>query len=174
MNVSREQKCWATSIAVHALVLLLLSLSIPNSLQPSQDPMVPIEVTIIEKKVQAPVKSKQLIAKKAQPQAIKKPAPTSLPGDRLQPAIAQQTSPVYPKTALNNDWEGRVKVRVTVSPSGKPIATKVIVSSGHAILDQSFVRTIMQSYHFNPQRKMGKNMTGTIVVSHTFSLGATL
>ena len=153
-------------------MVALLSISIPLSTQVKDpaDIYVPIHIQMIEKKQKQRVDAKKLVSNVGPPTAKKKPKPTSLPGDRLSPAIAQKVFPVYPKKALNNDWEGTVKVKVTVSKSGRPVSVRVISSSGHSILDRSFVRAIKKNYVFNPKRKMGKNMAGTIILSHTFSL----
>ena len=96
--------------------------------------------------------------------------PTRLPGDRNKPLLTNKVSPIYPKTALNNDWQGTVKVKVTVSKTGTVLAATVIRSSGHAILDQAFLRTIKDYYTFKPKREGGENKVSNIVVSYTFSL----
>ncbi|MEK9728001.1 MAG: energy transducer TonB, partial [Candidatus Margulisiibacteriota bacterium] len=79
--------------------------------------------------------------------------------------------PTYPKLALNNEWEGTVKVNVTVSSTGKPIQVTVISSSGYETLDNSFIRAIQNSYQFKPKRVMGNNVVGVITLSYSFTLG---
>ena len=174
MKLSTEQKSWAFSIGIHILALLIFVVSVPKKSVEQTKIMVPIDVQIIEKRVQKEIKTKKIVTKKALPKAKKKPKPTSLPGDRVQPAVSEKSSPVYPKKALNNDWQGTVKVKVTVSAQGKPIAFEIISSSGHAILDQSFIRSIKQNFQFLPKRKMGKNISGALILSHTFSLEESL
>ncbi len=172
MKLTRDQKCWAISIGVHALIGLLLAITLPVKLVEEPPIVVPVNVSIIKLKEQKKVASQQLVSKKALPRAKQSPVPTALPGDRIQPAITKRSVPTYPKKALNNDWEGTVKVKVTVSKTGIPIAIKVVSSSGHSVLDQSFIRSIKTNFQFNPKRKMGKDQVGTMVLTHTFSLKA--
>ena len=172
MKLTSDQKCWVISIGVHAVIWLVLAINLPVKSMDAPSIVVPVNVSIIKAKEQKKVASKQLVSKKAAPRAKQKSVPTSLPGDRIQPAIAKRSAPTYPKKALNNDWEGTVKVKVTVSNKGVPIAIKVLASSGHSVLDQSFIRSIKKNYRFNPKRKMGKDQVGTMVLTHTFSLKA--
>ena len=174
MKLTTEQKSWVLSIIIHLIFIALFVISVPKKTLKETTLLVPIDVQIIEKKPQKKVVAKKLVTKKAVPKAKKKVVPTSLPGDRVQPAISKEVAPVYPKKALNNDWQGTVKVKVTVSSQGNPIAFKIVASSGHAVLDQSFIRSIKQNFKFKTKRKMGKNITGTIILTHTFSLEESL
>ncbi len=170
MSLTTEQKCWGISIVIHLIVILILTISFPQKATQETTQLIPIDIQIIEITPQKEIASKTLVSRKARPKARVKPVPTSLPGDRIQPAISRKVAPVYPKKALNNDWEGSVQVKVTVSPQGKPIQFKIVSSSGHAVLDQAFIRSIKQNFQFKPKRTMGKNVSGTIILSHTFSL----
>ncbi len=170
MKLNSGQKSWLFSIAIHAIVIFVFTITIPEKSVKETRILIPIDVQIIENKPQKKVFSKKLVAKKAAPKAKVKPKPTSLPGDRVQPSITKRSAPIYPKKALNNDWQGTVKVKVTISSKGTPVKIEIITSSGHSILDQSFVRAIRQSYKFKPKRTLGENKSGTIVLTHTFSL----
>jgi TonB family protein len=158
---------WGISIALHG-ILIFLTLPTSTHIEKKTQPTEPIQIELIEKKRAPSVKSKTLITPHGIPSTHKKP--TALPGDRRQPAVSKKASPIYPKKALNNDWEGTVKVNVTVSKWGKPTSIRIVSSSGHAILDNAFVRSIKQTYEFKPKRKMGKDESGTLVLSYTFSI----
>ncbi|MGC6367120.1 MAG: TonB family protein [Candidatus Marinamargulisbacteria bacterium] len=169
MRRTPEQQSWIISIACHIVVVLALSISWHNNQPKQPDPYPVVSVQLVQP-TQPKVMSKHLVRKAPKPKAKVAKKPTSLPGDRSQPAASRSFQPVYPKKALNNDWEGTVKVQVTVAATGKPIAVQVLRSSGHPSLDNAFVRSIKQQGSFKPKRVMGKNVSGTIVLTHTFSL----
>lgn len=170
MQLSVDQRCWLLSILLHTLFLLLLLLmGRPTSkIQPIKQEAIAIQMVHAPSKTAAT--AHPLVSKKAKPSAKKHIKPTSLPGDQPSPSISKHGVPIYPKTALNNDWEGTVKVKVTVSSTGKANRIRVLSSSGHPVLDKAFIRSIKQQYEFRPKRSMGKNQIGTIILSHTFSL----
>ncbi len=172
MSASEKRASWGISIVCHVAFIALASCAMPTTTMETKTEAMPITVQLIEKKIEKKAASKELVSKKASTKAKKKPKPTSLPGDRVRPAIAKQALPVYPKDALNNDWEGTVKVKVMVSKKGTVTGVTVLSSSGHDALDQAFIRSIRQHYRFKPKRSMGKNTSGAVILSHTFSLGA--
>ena len=159
------------SLLLHLIVIILLMSSIPDESSMQTTVSAPIQVTIQARPTPKPVASPELISSQPHPNAQKKPArPTSLPGDRPQAVLTKKMAPTYPKTAMNNEWEGTVVVNVTVSPSGTPTSVTVTSSSGHRSLDQAFVRAIKTRYQFKPKRVMGKNTSSTLTLRHTFSL----
>ena len=113
------------------------------------------------KKTKGTVKAKKKVKKK----------PTSMPGDRKEPLITSSIKPIYPKTALNNNWEGKIQLEITVNNKGHVSGYKVIKSTGHQILDDAFIRTVKDYYKFKPRRVMGKDQEGKIRIKYTFSLG---
>ena len=171
MRYSINQVSWGISIVVH-LVLLIILFKDPvlNKIKIQNDNVTTVKVQLY-KPPQPKVKSKKVISVKGKKLPIKKAKPTSMPGDRKQPETSQTVEPVYPKSALNNEWEGTVKVKVTVTASGKPLRIDIISSSGYPSLDNAFIRAIKSGYHFKPKRVMGKNILGTIKLSHKFSIG---
>ncbi|MBI2753520.1 MAG: energy transducer TonB [Betaproteobacteria bacterium] len=48
----------------------------------------------------------------------------------------------YPRAALDNDWQGRVEVRMTIGPGGSIAALSVRSSTGHPVLDQQALEMI--------------------------------
>ena len=168
------------SIALHIVFFLLVVLSF---LSASKERIVdkvyrmPVEMVVVEAKKPPPpkpkpkAKSKQLVSKKASTKSKKvKSKPTRLPGDRSYPIVTDLIAPVYPKTALNNEWEGLVKLRVVIDKMGKLKKVSILKSSGHSILDESFMRTVRQYYKFKPKRVQGKNVEATKVVQYSFKL----
>ena len=133
----------------------------------AQNFSIPVEMVITK-----PLKKKKkIIQKKGNSVASKVPQkPTRLPGDRDQPIVSQSVQPVYPKMALNYNFQGLIKVKLTISYKGKVVNYKIIKSTGHDILDQTFVRTVMNFYRFKPKRKMGLNKQGTVLVEYEFKL----
>ena len=169
MRFGINQVSWVISIIVHILVIGL-SFKMVHVKKVEKSP----EYIAIKAQLYSPpkpkVSAKKLVSKKGKKLPVKKAAPTSLPGDRKQPETTKRIQPTYPKSALNNEWEGTVKVKVTVDSSGKPINVEIISSSGHSSLDKAFIRAIKNGYQFKPKRIMGKNVVGTTVLSHSFKL----
>ena len=101
---------------------------------------------------------------------VEDPKPTRLPGDRESPEIISKVTPIYPKSALNEDLSGIVTARFTIDKAGTPISYKIAQSSGHPVLDKTFARTVMLYYKFKPKRVLGKDTQGDVVLSYNFSL----
>jgi protein TonB len=171
-RLSQEQQSWLASIVVHVLVLSVLSVSFVKVVKETEQIIVPVELVMVQPKKVAPKQPKQRsVSKKAMPVAKTVPKPTSLPGDRKIPLVSSFVDPIYPKQALNNDWEGTVKVRVGISNTGSVNSVRVLRSSGHTVLDQAFIKAIKNYYKFKPKRSMGKDVAGSLVLAHSFSLG---
>ena len=162
----------SVTLLLHLLLLLIVFPSFP--IKEKADYRIPVEIVISELEPPKKIKKRQAESKKiASSKSVARsvaPKPKKLPGDRETPVLSQSVVPVYPKTALNNDWQGKVVLNVFVSKEGLPKSMKVQKSSGHAILDQAFIRTVKQYYRFEPKRQYGQNMEGYHVVSYTFSL----
>ena len=107
----------------------------------------------------------------AKPKPKPKPKkPDPMPGDRPTPVLTAKTDPIYPKRALNNEWEGTIIVEIYVNSLGRASRGVIIKSTGYPILDKSFVRTVKQYYAFEPRRVGGQDLRGTLKLSYTFSL----
>ena len=175
MNLSPEQRSWSISIVLHVILLSIISLTWSEKVIKTPDPIVPVQLAIVREapkpKTSPRAKAKQVPTKKASPAARIVKKPTSLPGDRSEPVLVEKFQPVYPKQALNNDWEGVVKVKAIVSPNGRVTSARVIKSSGFDVLDRAFVRAIKDHYKFKPKRTMGKNKSSSVILSHTFKIG---
>jgi protein TonB len=72
------------------------------------------------------------------------PAPAALPGPdpgaleryRLQLVTAAARFKRYPRSAIDNNWEGAVVVRMAIGADGRIAALGVARSSGHEVLDR--------------------------------------
>ena len=92
------------------------------------------------------------------------------PDDRKTPIVTKSGQPSYPKSAINNGWEGTVSVSVKISETGTILDIEVIKSSGHAVLDNAFMSVVKSQYYFKPKRLMGKNRVGRLKLSYNFEL----
>lgn len=175
------------SIALHVLLLLLLPAHYVMKLSSRQEVIrVPVEILNIKvapepdpapvenKKVseikQKPkVKPKKEIAPKAAVKTAPVTPPKPAPGDRERAEITGPINPVYPKTALNYEWEGETVVELTIDPNGNIIDKKIIKSSGHDILDQSFLY-YLESRKYKPKQEYGEKKQDTIRLSYEFKI----
>ncbi|WP_374488340.1 energy transducer TonB [Zoogloea sp.] len=71
------------------------------------------------------------------------PAALERYGRSLAELLAQQQQ--YPRMAALRGWEGEVRVRITIARKGNIVATDVIRSSGHDVLDRSAVQLVTQA-----------------------------
>lgn len=101
---------------------------------------------------------------------IVSPSPIASTGDQASATLEGKAEPVYPKSALNEEKTGTVKVAVKINPKGIPVQINIIQSSGTESLDNAFIRTIQKFYRFKPKRISGKNVTDIIQLEHTFKL----
>jgi len=174
MRDNSHRTGWIVSIVFHVTLLLI---SFPHfALSPLtkiQKTIIPVQMVYTQDAVNPDptpkAKSKQLTSTAPDITPVKE-APTRLPGDRDTPLLSNKITPVYPKTALNNEWQGVVVVKVRVSATGQPAGIKLIQSSGHDILDRSFMMTIKQYYTFKPKRVVGEDIESELILRHEFRL----
>lgn len=77
--------------------------------------------------------------------------------------------PVYPKLAVDNEWVGKVVLRVNVSEEGTPISVYIHQSSGHEALDASAVEAVWK-WNFIPAKNGDKSVPSNIIVPINFDL----
>lgn len=58
--------------------------------------------------------------------------------------------PHYPTIAKANKWEGKTMVMTEVTKSGCVVTARIHQSSGHAVLDQEAINTVLQ-WSFHPR-----------------------
>jgi periplasmic protein TonB len=89
--------------------------------------------------------------------------------DRKQPEVYKTVSPVYPKRALINNWEGRVRVVLRIGIGGRIASAKILQSSGFPELDTAYLNSLNQQQYL-PQEFRGSAVEGTLEQDYTFSL----
>ncbi|MFC1751928.1 energy transducer TonB [Thermoproteota archaeon] len=170
------------SIGVHIAILMIAVPVDKITVKIEQKPyQIPVQMQITKapppsKKETKPTIKKVITEKKvakapAKIETVEKPQePTRLPGDRDNPEIAETFTPVYPKTALNNNWSGQIIVLATINENGEPVAIEIKKSTGYDLLDETFVRTVKHYYRFKPKRVLGKDVIGKKELNYTFIL----
>ena len=152
---------WTCSISLHILLFWILSLTFSEEVVTPPPTRINITISEIEVKTKLP----KPLNKKSIPSSTK-----SFPGDRKKAIIINKHAPYYPKTAINNGWQGKVTVKVFINTKGRISHIKLIKSSGHKLLDNAFIETIKTNYKFKPKRKLGINKTSSLILSYTFKL----
>lgn len=88
----------------------------------------------------------------------------------LQEAIVVSgNKPIYPKTAILRNQQGRVVVKITVNVKGKAKNPKIVTSSGHSILDNA-VLDFIQNELFMPAHNGEEKITTDQIFSFRFEL----
>lgn len=164
------------TIIIHLLVLII-PLSVSDTIVPEvpEYTKVPVSFELKEEKEPKPkAKKGKPFVKKGSTKKASTGKNESIgkkqPGDRDNPVVASESLPPYPKDAINNGWEGTVKVRAKIDATGRILYAKVVSSSGHKILDETFLRVVKENYTFKPKRQYGKNETGFITIKYTYKL----
>jgi protein TonB len=76
--------------------------------------------------------------------------------------------PVYSEAAKDAQIEGKVRVELTIDPSGAIAEAKVLAGLGHG-LDEAAVASLRQAT-FHPATRCGAPVSSTFVVSVRFAL----
>ena len=77
---------------------------------------------------------------------------------------------VYPKRAVEQEWEGRVVIGFVVEVDGSLSGIKVLRSSGHVILDEEALRVAKSMPNWIPGKQRGKNVRVQFQIPVIFSL----
>ena len=100
-------------------------------------------------------------------------APAPAAGPILPPRpLAEATGnvqPIYPEQARQRRIEGRVVLRIVVSPQGRTASASVAKSSGSAILDQAALDAV-RDYRFIPASQGGVAVVGIADLPFNFRL----
>jgi protein TonB len=83
---------------------------------------------------------------------------------RLQVIEAAGRFKRYPRSAMDNNWEGRADVRVTFGADGRRSSIVVVRSSGHEILDKQALDTVTKAFVPVPPALRGKEFAFEIPV----------
>jgi protein TonB len=96
-------------------------------------------------------------------------APIPIIAARYDADYLRNPAPPYPAFARRRHEEGRVLLRVTVSPDGRPGQVRLQTSSGHESLDDAALATV-STWRFIPARRGDTAITSEVVVPITFAL----
>lgn len=90
---------------------------------------------------------------------------------RFDAAYLQNPEPAYPSLSMRLREEGKVVLRVLVSPDGVAEQVEVRQSSGHVRLDQAALATVRQ-WRFIPARRGAEHLAAWVLVPLSFQLNA--
>jgi protein TonB len=110
---------------------------------------------------------------------VARPAPEPSPPGPIAPlpivppnfnaAYLDNPAPVYPPLSRRSGEQGRVVLRVLVTPNGAAEAVELRTSSGSARLDQAAVETVKR-WRFVAARQGDQTIAAWVLVPITFSL----
>lgn len=101
------------------------------------------------------------------PDALRQPSPVK--GVSYMTGRSGNMPPEYPKRARRRGYEGRVVIRVIVTPMGNVNSTEMVESSGHDILDRAAILAV-RHWRFVPATQDGEPIIGIIDVPISFWL----
>ena len=73
----------------------------------------------------------------------------------------------YPRVAMENNWEGRVDVRITFNADGRRAAIAVVRTSGYDVLDQQAVDMVTKAFVPVPPALRGREFVLEIPVIYS-------
>jgi protein TonB len=88
----------------------------------------------------------------------------------LQLATLVAPAPSYPRAAITRRLAGTVTLRIHVDAGGLPTEVLVEQSSGHALLDDTAVKTVLKRWRFVPATRDGQPVEGWAMVPISFVL----
>lgn len=97
------------------------------------------------------------------------PAPAVVTGARFDADYLSNPKPVYPSASRRLGEEGKVVLRVKVSPGGTPLLVEVKQSSGFKRLDEA-ARAAVEQWRFVPARRGDEAIESWVAVPLVFSL----
>ncbi|WAK02531.1 energy transducer TonB [Methylobacter sp. YRD-M1] len=77
--------------------------------------------------------------------------------------------PKYPAVAKRRGWQGKVRLRVSVSAEGYSEAVAIHSSSGYEALDESAVEAV-KKWRFNPAKRGSTAVASSVIVPINFTL----
>ena len=91
-------------------------------------------------------------------------------GELTQPQYRLNPKPPYPVVARRMGQQGVVVLRVRVRPDGSVAEAELVQSSGSALLDESALRTVRESWRFVPAHRDGTAVESWVEVPIRFVL----
>ena len=96
-------------------------------------------------------------------------APQTVESPRFGMAYLNNPAPVYPVMSRRNHEQGRVMLRVSVSPAGTVDAIEIHSSSGFPRLDEAAL-AVVRRWRFQPARSGNEAVAGKALVPINFEL----
>ena len=103
------------------------------------------------------------------PVVVADPGEVSVAPPRFDADYLDNPAPLYPAVARKLGEQGRVILRVRVSPAGHPLDVQLHSSSGYARLDQIALDTVRR-WRFVPARRGSEAVEAAVLVPIQFSL----
>ncbi|MGB0128658.1 MAG: energy transducer TonB [Rhodocyclaceae bacterium] len=123
-----------------------------------------------------PLPSAETQAPEPAPAAASAPAPQAATADtlpvtppRFEADYLSNPAPPYPAAARELGEEGRVLLRVKISPQGQPVEIRLQRGSGHERLDQAALKAV-GGWRFVPARRGSEPIEAWVQVPITFTL----
>lgn len=98
------------------------------------------------------------------------PAPMPLEPPRFDAAHLHNPKPAYPAISRRTGEQGRVMLKVLVSPDGSPEVVEIKTSSGHERLDSAAIKIVKTAWRFVPARRGDQPIRDWVIVPINFSL----
>ena len=86
--------------------------------------------------------------------------------------LSTHTVPPYPPIARRMGEEGKVTLRLTVSPEGRVTSADIVTSSGRIELDQTAQAWIVAHWAYKPALQDGTAVASQVLATVTFSLAS--
>jgi periplasmic protein TonB len=117
---------------------------------------------------------------KSEPQQASAPAAAPSPGTDADPGTLKQYQLAiittarkykrYPRAAMDNNWEGRVEVRMVIGANGMISSMSIKTSTGHELLDKTALDMITKAKPLTPIPAALRGKEFTVDVPVIFSL----
>ena len=178
MRFSEKESNIIAFIVSGLLHVAILGISIPKFIdhqETNQVIRVPVQMKVRAevKSPQAPkrvAKSKKKQVAKVAKKKVKSVQKNELQGETLTPITVKDIMPIYPKQALNNEWQGTVVVDIELDKNGIVKDVRLVQSTGHSLLDRNFIRTLKQYYQLEASKVAGKKVAGSKRISYSYTL----
>lgn len=91
-------------------------------------------------------------------------------GAYTPPAYRSTPKPPYPAAMRQSRIEGSVRLRISIDATGHPQKVELLASSGHHDFDATARSWVLEHWLFEPARRSGQPVPGTVVTSVHFVL----
>ena len=153
------------AIALHAALLFYPMRMVSGMLKT----MPPLSATLkMEQATPAPVVEPAKVPP-SPPPVVTNPAPTTFSPARFDAAYLHNPRPNYPAVSRRLGEEGKVLLRVLVSPDGRAAAVNLEKSSNFERLDEAARQAVAQ-WRFVPAKRGDEAVEATIIIPLVFRL----